>query len=212
MRAYRPLALIFGPRNSGAGRYETGAGHLLQLQDDVIVDGQFWPNLRAMLAAVPDQIIGLESVHQASQMLYEAGHNWYTTNDGLIGVGYVIPRDVLRMFLEWRATMLRPEGYKHVSEDTLIDMFCLSTGRKVWHPIPTIIDHDTDLPSTYGNDSHTHRRPAMTTVRGAKARDYSGRAHHLGRFYELTPRMCRRFVKGYHAEDMVRALSDRGEQ
>ena len=191
--------------------YETGADHLLQLQDDVIVDANFWPNLRAMLDAVPDQVIGLESVHPACKMLHDAGNNWYTTSDGLIGVGYVIPREVLRVFLEWRATQLRPESYKQVSEDTLIDMFCIATKRRVWHPVVTIIDHDTGLPSTYGNDDHTHRRPSLTTVRGDKPHGWDARnVPHLGRFYELTARACRRHVLGFHAEDMVAALGDRG--
>ena len=193
--------------------YETGSDHLLQLQDDVIIDTNFWPNLRAMLAAVPDQIIGLESVHPVADMLHKAGQNWYTTADGLIGVGYVIPRDVLRTFLEWRASEVRAEGWKQVSEDTLIDMFCMSTKRRVWHPSCTIIDHDVSMASTYANDAHTHRRPVVTTVRGAVAGGWEYKSvPHMGRFYELTARACRRHVRGFHVEDMVAALADRGGQ
>jgi hypothetical protein len=186
---------------------DTGADHLLQLQDDVIVDANFWPNLKSMLAAVPGEIIGLESVHPASKMIYDNGGNWYTTADGLIGVGYVIPRYVLRELLEWRETKLRPGAYQAISEDTLIDVFCLSTGRKVWHPVPTIIDHDIVLASTYGNDWHTHRRPEVTTVRGAEARGYEVKdVPHLGRFYDGTPRMCRRWVKNFHMSDYERTM------
>jgi hypothetical protein len=193
--------------------YETGAAHLLQLQDDVIVDGDFWSHLKRMLEVVPDQVIGLESVHNACAMLRDAGHHWYTTSDGLIGVGYVLPHAVLKEFLEWRATCLRPNAYTQVSEDTLIDMFCLSTHRRVYHPVVTIIDHDTGLSSTYGNDDHTHRRPALSTVRGDGPADWSSTMiPHLGRFYELTARACRRHVLGFHADDMIRALEDRGSQ
>jgi hypothetical protein len=38
----------------------------------------------------------------------------------------------------------------------------MATDRVVWHPTPTIIDHDVDLKSTYGNDRHLYRRPQVT--------------------------------------------------
>jgi hypothetical protein len=199
---------------------ETGASHLVQLQDDVIVDSEFWPNLRAMVEAVPDQIIGLESVHPISRSIYEAGGCWYTTNDGLIGVGYVMPHDALIEFEAWRSNRLRPGAAQAMSEDTLIDVFCMSTGRKVWHPVPTIIDHDTEIASTYGNDKHTNRRPLVTTVRGAGWEQclvgrLDGLPHcnhykvkenvpNLGRFYVMTPGLCRRWVKGFHMVDLER--------
>ena len=42
---------------------DTGASHLLQLQDDAIVAPRFWPILRAMIEAQPTRIIGLEATH-----------------------------------------------------------------------------------------------------------------------------------------------------
>jgi hypothetical protein len=41
-------------------------------------------------------------------------------------------------------------------------MWCIAEGHDVWHPIPTIIDHDTTIASTYANDDHAHRRPTVT--------------------------------------------------
>jgi hypothetical protein len=138
----------------------TEATHCLFLQDDVIVAPNFWPALRAMLQAVPDQIIGLESVHPYSMTLARSGGRWYTTTDGLIGVGYVMPRNVLVEFLAWRG-QLRKGAVEAITEDTLIDVFAMSTGRRIWHPVPTIIDHDTTLDSTYGNDHHSYRKPVV---------------------------------------------------
>ena len=201
------------PNHSWSGKlwkwgYSTGATHLVQLQDDVIVDANFWPNLRAMCEAVPDQIIGLESVHPLSRQVYDNGGNWYTTADGLIGVGYVLPRAVLAELLEWRSARLRPGAIEAISEDTLIDVFCMSTGRKVWHPVPTIIDHDVAMASTYGNDKHAHRRPLVTTVGGDVVHGYGvGDVPHLGRFYQTTPRLCRRWVKGFSVQELERVQS-----
>jgi len=185
---------------------DSGATHIVQLQDDVQVGPDFWPQLRAMVEAVPDAILGLESV-------MAIGSPWYTTGDGLIGVGYVIPRDDLRELLNFRDTpsfgehvdadrlpCLRPGSAERLNEDQLIGMFTFSTGRKIWHPVPTIIDHNVDIASTYGNDSHSHRRPARSTVRGDRAPESWGvpeQVPHVAKFYGATPRMCRMHVRGY---------------
>jgi hypothetical protein len=190
---------------------ETECDYLLQLQDDAIVGPDFWADLRTMLHWVPDQIIGLESVHPASRLIHDQGGSWYTTSDGLIGVGYAFPRPALIEFDHWRKTRLRAGSRQQINEDTLVNLFCLSTGRRVWHPVPTIIDHDIALASTYGNDLHTHRAPIITTVRGAKSGTWysdSRPVPHMGRFYSGTPRACRRYVKDFHLTDLDAAMAD----
>lgn len=140
-----------------------GADHLLQLQDDVIPAPDFWPALFAMLEAVPDQIISLHGGHPAFRSLARDGHRW-ATSQWMAGVGYVLPSPALRAFLDWRNG--QNEGFLYQThEDDLIGAWCAATDRRVWHPLPTIIDHDTDLASTYGalgNDQHMHRRPTVT--------------------------------------------------
>jgi hypothetical protein len=174
----------------------TGATHLLQIQDDVIVGPEFWPTLLAMVEAKPDDVIGLESV-------LGIGTQWYSTSDGLIGVAYVVPIRLLRDFITWRSTELRADGYKLLNEDTLLGLWCFVTGRRILHPSVTIVDHDTELASSYGNDRHSHRRPSRTTTRGdAAPESWDGEPFPAGRFYASTPRLARRYVKGYGWERM----------
>lgn len=214
---------------------ETGADYLLQLQDDVIVAPRFWDHLSAMLAAVPDQIIGLEAAHPWGPRLAASGVRWYTTADMLIGVGYVIPHAVLDEFLRWRASSLVEDW--QTDEDMLIACFCMATGRRIWHPIPTIIDHNVELASNYGHENHSHRRPSVTwkdlamycpmvPVDGtaqekadltngylSEPGNWSGKwrrsgTPHLGRFYDHTPALCRRIVRGFGEEQFWRAKRD----
>lgn len=179
----------------------TDATHLVQLQDDVRVMGCFWPELRKMVEAVPDAMIGLESV-------FDPGGTWYTSGDGMIGVGYVIPIWMLQVFLEWRGK-LRPGAIQELNEDQMLGLFAYDTRQPIWHPVPTLIDHDTSLPSSYGNDEHTHRRPEKSAVRGdalpqswAVPKQYQS----IPRMYRATPFLCRRHVMGYsfdrYVEDM----------
>ena len=187
---------------------ESRATHLLQIQDDVIVGPEFWDHLTAMVRAVPDEIIGLESV-------LAMGSPWYTTTDCLVGVGYVMPTRCARRsadhasleeLLEFRGELRGAEpheGFKRINEDQLIGLYSFVRGTRIWHPCPTIIDHDTDLKSTYGNDAHTHRRPARSTVRGDAAPEswsVPGEVAHAGMFYRATPALCRQHVRGYSFE------------
>lgn len=208
---------------------ETGAAHALFLQDDVIPAPNFWPALTAMLAAAPDKVIGLEQAHPAGKRLALEGHRWMTTSDMLIGPGYVFPRTELAEFLKWRRDALRPGAVENIPEDTLIGVWSLATGRRLWHPIPTIIDHDTSIESTYGNGAHANRRPTVTwrdgDVVGFAAEDLEDaewwrrinvvdratvtiRDNHLGRFYAATPHLARMWLRDCPDALLERMLAD----
>ena len=200
---------------------EQDSTHCLVLQDDVVVAPNFWPALHAMLEAVPDQVIGLETVHPCAPALAAEGHRWLTTSEGLVGVGYCMPRADLVDFLEWRRN-LKPGAVEAISEDTLLCCWLLSTGRRCYHPLPTILDHDTSLPSTYSNDLHPNRRPRVRwdTVSDGVSFWENPNAWkrkpesvlHLGRFYEAgqVPALCLKWCPGFTEADYRRAMADDG--
>lgn len=186
--------------------------HALFLQDDVILAPRGLEIIRAMVTAVPDQVIALHCAHQASRTLFREGVRWYTSTDGLIGNGYIFPvsscRDrladagpwetnLLREFLVWRKDRVHQDALPHVTEDTLIDMWGMATGRRFWHPIPTCIDHDIKQRSTYGNDHHTHRRPAVTWE-DAAGLDVTIEQMCDPEFWKTTPVHLGRFYNGNH--------------
>ena len=145
----------------------SGASHLVQLQDDVIPAPNFWPALAAMTTAVPDQILGLEAAHPLGPEMRRTGRAWYRTRAWLIGVGYVSPIEGpngLRAFVAWCDA--HPELVESSNEDSLVSNWAASSGFDIWHPVPTIIDHDLGVPSTYQNDAHHEfslwRKPTVT--------------------------------------------------
>lgn len=142
----------------------TGATHLVQLQDDVLVAPDFWRKLRAMVEAVPDQIIGLEQAHPIGPALAQKGDRWCRSLAWMVGPGWVWPLSPdlpcgLPRFLEWCDA--HPEIVQASNEDDLVNVWAVGARVAIYHPIPTIIDHDTDVASTYGNDSHQLRRPTV---------------------------------------------------
>jgi len=154
-------------RKMWAWALETSATHALFLQDDVWPAPNFWKALRAIVQTAPNEIIGLEAAHPAGRALAGFGERWYATRAWLIGPGYVVPRAHLEALLTWRARQPRVR-ILNTNEDTLVNEFCVETGRRVLHPIPTIIDHDTTIASTYANDDHEHRRPTVKWTDGKK--------------------------------------------
>lgn len=174
---------------------ETGADYCLFLQDDLRVAPDFWKALWSMLEAVPDQVISLYNGHPATKTLAREGYRWCTTADGLVGMGYVFPRALLQEFVTWRSFALKPLAVEHITEDTLIDVWCVATGRKVWHPIPTIIDHLVELDSSYGNDAHRYRRPSVTWEDADLLGEEQDGVVHLGRFYRGIHWVAKRWLK-----------------
>lgn len=210
---------------------ETCASHCLTLQDDVRAMPRFWEALHAMVSAVPDQVLALETVHPAARH-YAREHlgRWITSADGLIGVQYVIPRFVMKEFLDWKARELRRDAECYVTEDALIDCFLIDTGRKAWHPIPAIAEHDTDIPSTNaGHDAHPFRNvsvrwsdgvyctkpmdgsPGWTVDDLARPEFWSSESEpqHIGRFYSRTHSVALQWVKSFTQEKWSRVENDK---
>jgi hypothetical protein len=122
-----------------------------------------------MIEAVPDQIIGLEANHPLGPEMLRTGRRWYRTRAWLVGVGYVFPCDPklpngLPSFLTWCDA--NPDMVAKSNEDSLVSHWAYDHGFDIWHPVPTIIDHDLGVPSTYANDGHhefsMYRRPTVT--------------------------------------------------
>ena len=142
---------------------ETGASHILQLQDDVVTAPNFWPALRAMVEAQPTRVLGLHSNHPLASVQWKAGRRWYRDR-WVTGPAYLFPREKLVEFLDWCAKY--PEDVEQYNEDSLISRWATLSKVDVWHPVPAITDHDLGVPSTYGNDAHhefsMYRRPPVT--------------------------------------------------
>jgi hypothetical protein len=127
-----------------------GQGHCVFIQDDdrVPAHGVFWGALRAILTAVPDQLIGLHLHHPGAVAAHRAGERFVTTTS-CVGVGYALPAGLLSDFLQWRAGLPADLVYR-TSEDNLLDAWAIARRRRVWHPVPTIVRPDRSLGSTGG--------------------------------------------------------------
>ena len=150
----------------------TDATHLLQLQDDAIPAPCFWAAARAMVEVHPTQVLGLHTASPFARGYAEEADasgdtvRWVTTTDWLVGTGWIAPVDAIARYLRWRAEDLAPSAVGDVSEEALFGLFCMATRRRIFHPIPAIIDHDVSLASTFGRDGNPFRRPSVLWDQG----------------------------------------------
>lgn len=139
----------------------SGADLCLTLQDDVLVSPAFWGSLRAMAQHLPKgAALGLSSVHPMQTEIARQGLRWYQTRAWLVGWAWAMWREDVAEFDAWCSE--NPERVARTNEDSMLNEWLIESGRTVWHPVPTIVDHDTSIESTYANDHHVHRRPLVT--------------------------------------------------
>jgi hypothetical protein len=153
---------------------ESGADWLVQLQDDTVLPGNLTAVIEAMLTSMPanDGVIGLMGVHPVGREIARLGGRYYRTRAWLLGNGYMLSRKFLERFIPW---VEANEARARVTcEDSFINAFCCENGLDVWHPLPSLVDHDTSIPSTWmldghSADNHAHRRAIVSW------KDYSPR-------------------------------------
>jgi len=141
---------------------ETGASHFLTTQDDVELAPEFWPILRAIVTAWPDEVISLAATHSLAPEVARTGRRSYRTPK-VLGWGWLAPMPIVGRFLEW-ADEATVQGFQREQpndgEDTLFMRFLETRGIVPRSPVPTILDH-LHGPSVYGNEGHEHRRSVV---------------------------------------------------
>jgi hypothetical protein len=131
----------------------TGADFFLTLQDDV----ECYPFLPAALDALlpelsPRGILGLAGHHPG---LKTVRGPWARSRHWCVGWAYGMWMPTLEGLVALDAS---GQG-GHLTEDSFVNTFAGRTGHDIWHTTPSLVDHLTDLPSTYGNDGrHPFRR------------------------------------------------------
>jgi hypothetical protein len=152
--------------------------YFLQLEDDVVIpeDGRFWPSVRAMVEAWPNEPLCLAATHSMGPLVAQQGRRSYRTPK-MIGWGWLAPRAIVaRLFDHARAggldaylkrceTTSAGFGRRVVPvEDGYLAETLVGWGMLPRHPCPTVVDQ-LFLPSTLsaeGFDEHTHTQATVT--------------------------------------------------
>lgn len=131
--------------------------HVCVLNDDVTVIDNFPSVCRAMVEAVPNEVISLHC--QAPDAVIEAqnGSHWARCY-WLTGPGYILPPGAAKELLDWKA----PWSYvSRINEDNVAIHWAWDNQKPIWNCIPAVICHRTEIPSTLGYDHHSFRVPSV---------------------------------------------------
>lgn len=137
---------------------KTGIDYCLFTEDDILIAPRFWDVLGAILEAAPKHVIGFHTRHPEARDLARAGHHWASSVE-LVGTMYLFPRAELAHALAWENTL--PRGHK-VTSDTMLGVWAYVHKKRIWQPIPTLIDHDNTVASTTVDPVLEGRTPTVT--------------------------------------------------
>lgn len=173
-----------------------GLTHAMLLNDDMVPCEGFMAAAERLIEARPNHIVNLYNTHPLAKKAKADGLSWITSADGLIGNAYILPIAGLRAFREWRASSLKGGTVDELSEDQLINLWAMQQGALIWHTVPALMNHDTTVPSCFGNTQL--RRPAVRATGDASGIDWGTDAMHVGRVFN-----------GNHKALLTHVLGDR---
>lgn len=153
----------------------TGASFSLILQDDTLASPRFWDVLQAMLQVLPRRaVLGLGTVSPDQVEWRARGKRWLTDGHGILGWGVGMWREEQKLVSDVERLLPRDHRSPHGDEcrpdatkcdgwheDVWLTTVFAAHGRPIWHPIPSILDHDLSVPSTNNNERHKTRRPSV---------------------------------------------------
>jgi hypothetical protein len=182
-----------------------GKPYCLLLNDDLILPEWFWRDLELVIKARPDQVINLYNTHPVADFALSKGIRWLTSFDGLIGNAYVFPTEDLKDFLSWREEVLTFYGRRDLTEDQQINLWAMCKRRLVYHTVPALVDHETSIPSLYGNTQF--RKPHVGPKDLDGDRETGGKnpwmtgSIHVGRIFRGNHQhLLTKIVRGYIRE------------
>jgi hypothetical protein len=137
-------------RRAWAGASNAGPAHAMILQDDMRPAAGFLDAVERVIAARPDDIIGLFAARNIQRKAFDRGDRWFVGNDGLYGGAVLMPSAVARDMLEWCASSI-PLSYRW--DDARILLYAYAHDRRVWFTAPSLVEHDGARVSTVGNSN-----------------------------------------------------------
>lgn len=131
--------------------------HVVCLNDDVLVHPDFVSACRAIIQAVPHEIVSLHTQAPQATELGHRGFHWARCY-WLTGPAYILPPGAARALLDYA---LPWHFISRVNEDNVAIHWAWDKQRPIWNTIPALAHHDVKTPSTLGYDNHPFRTPSV---------------------------------------------------
>lgn len=131
-------------------------GHVVVLNDDVILAEDFSERIHRAIDALPDECISLHCTNPHANALASPWVRCYHYS----GPGVILPPGAAQSLLDY--TYKLPWSLlSRTNEDNIAMMWAWDRQRPFWYLQPSPIAHDVTIPSTIGHDAHPNRGSAV---------------------------------------------------
>lgn len=152
---------------------EGDASHGIVLQDDAIVCADFPPAVTAAIEERPEQVLSLwvgglpGRTRKDFWVAQKARDSWSRIyfRDIHHVVALVWPRPLAEEFLAWTDSSRMPGDCRQVqSDDAIVGAWARRTKKQFWACVPSLVEHDDDIPSTIGRPQGDKGRRAIAFI------------------------------------------------
>ncbi len=152
--------------------------HVVWLPDDAILCKDFGKILLACIECRPNDVFDCFVNHPKAS---EIETLWYTTLDGYVGLGGVMPRALLQEHLAWRDA--HPE-LASTANDAGVNLWAMATRRPIYKTAYSLVTHDHRMTSLDGHSNQEgHERKGLHPVGELRTGVASDISNFLGRTY-----------------------------
>lgn len=138
-----------------------GNEYVIVLNDDAWVSKGFADAALAALEAAntrsPRDPVCFYTANERAAEAHAKGAAFYSTPDGLVGVGCGMHRENVKEFLAWHDANFVGEH----TDDGRINLWAMATGRRILTTLPSLVGHQLPDESTQGNERDSFRTPAV---------------------------------------------------
>lgn len=161
----------------------SGVDFAIVLNDDAWLPRGFaYAALRALQRAhhrAPGAPVCFYTAHPRAPEAMGADCSFYSTPDGLVGVGCGMHRDAIVDFLSWHDRSFLGEH----TDDGRVNLWAMATKRRVLTTLPSLVGHQLPEESTVGNAGDPYRTPNVPPPADVHDLQFDGPVARLGRQY-----------------------------
>ncbi len=162
------------------------ATHVLCIDHELTLCGEFHAILTRVLAARPTHVVSLSSVSPIARVALDRGLHWVTSTDGPLGGAFVLPMPALRAAQDWSVAAL-PAG---TPAGDAVALWAMLQRALVWHCVPSLVGAGRVWPTPdmrlIGWDTDALHAGTTTTLHHALLTRVRGnRLELMRRYYEL---------------------------
>jgi hypothetical protein len=151
-----------------SGLMDKNATHVMVLQDDMHPCRDFIPALEIILDLLPNHPIVMATSRKVAG---RTEGSWCRTQDATWGGATILPKGLIKPFLDWERKYMPPSYYL---DDGKIALYLLSQGILIWHTVPSLMIHLGNR-SVIGHHHSNARipKPSLTLDQSALSIDWT---------------------------------------